>query len=566
MARLPYQLRHGNVYVTPDALGMTRALTEDEVLSLLKALSVYDCMGMIGRLSTALYVGNARSRDLQLHLVEWLTASNPDLHTRLRSAIERGRFALFEQQLVHFARLVLLHASPRPPDGLAGDGARDFLTCLLSVPDLLYEPDVDLRNSQQRLSWVLRHCGVNRSDERLTLWSTYFEVLRRTWPDLRKTDAVVDADAAFRRYTGTSIDEFMAAGFAFSAGLGATDDDGLGTCDALDPEAYFASTELQGTSWRGFLGVAAAPLEGLRQRLLEEDRAWGKTVFGSLAIEKTPILLAPDGRTYLVSMPALDRRATYGVLHVLAEGSVEEGLDREHFTAPFGAAFQSWAEDCLARSVAKAEPRPQLFLDEPYGSKRFPRRTSDIVLRYPKDLILIEVVSGPLQARTVTRGDLKAFDRDLAKLIEKKAVQLDKCASDVLAGLTSGIGLDTQGVGMIWPVIVTSTVFPNRPEVGPVVRERLKQLGVLRGRPFRPISIISAEELAAAEGAMENGASLLDLLRGWKASRKTGDHSFKNFLLDGEPDKRRIPGSHHLAMFEEASSAILSHVFHASKA
>lgn len=560
MGQLPYQLRYSNVYVTADALGMDRALTEDEVLALLKQLSVYDCMGMIGRLSTALHVGNALSRDLQLRLAEWLTASNPDLHARLRGAIKKGQFAIFEQQLVHLARLALLHADPRPADGFTDERAGNFLACLLSVPDLLHEPQIDLRDPDQRLSWVLRHCGINRSDERLALWSTYFEVFRRIWPQIRNADSLPDADGAFRTYTGTSIEEFMAAGFSFSAGLGATDTNGLGTCAALDPDTYFASTKLQKDSWQSFLNVAAAPLEDLRQRLVDEDQTWGKTVFGSLAIDKTPLLLGPDGKVYLVNLPALDRRATYGVLHVLAEGSVNDGFDREHFTAPFGAAFQAWAEGCMRRSAARTEPQPQMIFDEPYGSKRFPRRTSDIVLRYPRDLILIEVVAGPLQARTVTRGDLTAFDRDVAKLIEKKAEQLDKRAADFLAGMTAPIGLEPDGVRAIWPVIITSTVFPNRAEVGPVVRRRLKKLGLLRGRLFRPISIISAEELAAAEGAMEEGASFLELLKGWKVSRKTGDHSFKNFLIDREPDKRRVPATHHVAMFDQASNAIIDRV------
>jgi hypothetical protein len=174
--------------------------------------------------------------------------------------------------------------------------------------------------------------------------------------------------------------------------------------------------------------------------------------------------------------------------------------------------------------------------------------------------VVAEVVAGPLQARTVTRGHLDAFDRDVTKLIEKKADQLTKRIADILNGETTEIGLDATGVRTIWPVIITATPFPHRPEIGRVVRARLKKKNLLRERRMRPISIISAEELAAAEGAMETGTSLLELLRGWKSTAATGDHTFKNFLIDREPDQRRAPASHHQQTYEEASNEMVARV------
>jgi hypothetical protein len=379
-------------------------------------------------------------------------------------------------------------------------------------------------------------------------------VFLEIWPHLA-SDGAPDAEAAFRRYTGLSIEAFMTCGFAFSAAFGATNE-GIGARTSVDPQDYFSSTRLDASEVAAFLSVASSDLEELRRELIAEDVRWGPTVFGALAFERTPLLKDNEGHCYVVNLGSLERRVTHGTLHLLAEGSTEEGLDREHFTAPFGAAFQEWAERSIRRTLDRQDPRPQLIADEEYGDKRRRRRTSDLVLRYPRQIVLAEVVAGPLQARTVTRGDLDAFEQDVAKLVEKKAKQLTRRAADILSGDTGPIGLDANGVVSIWPVIVSATAFPHRPEILTEVRKRLRSAGLLTDRLFRPICLVSAEELAAAEGALEEGASLQQLLAEWKHHRVTGDHAFKNFLIDREVERRRRPAKHHLEMFARATKAM----------
>ena len=526
-------------------------------------LSVYDCMGMIGRLSMALEAsGRPMEPAAQLRLVDWLAKdADPDLHRRLSDVVRRGPVAICEQELVHLARMVLIHASPRKPNGFNAPTARDFLACLFrGVPDLLQATKGELENRHTRLSWTLRQCGMNRGQERLPLWSTYFEVFRRIWPAL-DAPGTPDADSAFLRYVGLSIEQFMSVGFAVSAAFAGEDGDGLGASGALRPSEYFATTAFDSSTVEAFLGATAATLEDLRERIAAEDAQWGPTTFGSLAIEKTPLLRGPSGECYLVSAGALDRRVTHGILHSLAEGSVGAGLDREHFTSPFGAAFQVWVERALRRGIAGSASPPEIFIDEDYGTKRLPRRTPDIVLRYPRALVLVEVVAGPMRAQTITRGDLDAFDRDFDKLVRKKAEQLSKRGVEILNGDAERIGLAATGVTAVWPVIVSATPFPHRPEIGREVRQRLRAEGLFKDRRFRSIAIVSAEELAAAEGAMEEGASFLTLISEWKATPAVGDHSFKNFLIDREIHRKRMPAKHHVAMFDEACDVMLGHVF-----
>ena len=110
---------------------------------------------------------------------------------------------------------------------------------------------------------------------------------------------------------------------------------------------------------------------------------------------------------------------------------------------------------------------------------------------------------------------------------------------------------------MVWPVIITAASFPMRPEIGPVIRARLKHKAFLQDRKIRPVSIITAEEIAASEGTMSDGRPFVDLLAEWKRNARTGDHPFKNFLIFRERDQRRPPAKHHREMYAEASEDLV---------
>lgn len=552
MGRLPSELEHAGIYATSEELGFATPLTEKELAKLLSGLSAYDCMGMIGRLSAWYCSTGAPLPRAQVGLVDWLAGWDDEWRGRLRGALQRGAIVVFPQQLAHLARLVARYADPRPPEEFADQHAqREFLTCLFRVGDLFFDTDVDLRDRDDRLGWALRHTGIGQRRERLTLWSTYYEVFCRIWPGSTE-DGLPNIDAAFERFTGLPIRKFMAVGMAFSASFTAAHDQPVGRA-WVDIDEYFSQTKLATDDVRAFLKVCGTTLDQLRDSLAAEEGEFGNTTFGALSYERTPLLVGPAGRVFLISLDSLERRVTEGILHILAEGAEEEGRNRGDYTSPFGKAFQQWAAACFERVNPALKDPPKLFVDVRYGRKQQPKDTPDVVLRYPRRIVAIEIVSGPMQARTLTHGDLSAFEADLIKLIDKKAKQLTKRIAEILAGEAVEVGLNANDVAGVWPVIITATSFPMRPEIGRVIRARLKDKGLLQGRKIRPVSIISAEELAASEGAMAEGTSFVALLAEWKQNARTGDHAFKNFLVARERDQRRPPGKHHRDMYAEAS-------------
>jgi hypothetical protein len=557
MGGLPPELEYAGVYATSKEFGFDSQRTEKELAEILSVLSAYDCMGMIGRLSAWYYsTPRAPLPEAQAGVAHWLADWDSEWRERVRGALQSGAIVVFPQQLTHLARLVARYADPRPPEEFAHQQAqRDFLTCLFGVADLFFDADVDLRDPDDRLGWALRHAGVGQRREALTLWSTYYEVFCRVWPALAE-DGLPDVDAAFQRFAGLSIRKFMAVGMAFSFSFAAAHEGPVGRA-WLDLDAYFSETMLAAEDIRTFLNVSGTTLDQLRDDLAWEEGRFGKTTFGALAYERTPLLLGPHGRVYLISLESLERRVTEGILHILAEGAENEGGKREEYTSPFGKAFQEWTAACFDRVNEGFKDPPELFVDASYGPRRRPKDTPDVVLRYPRKIVAAEIVSGAMQARTLTHGDLSAFEADLVKLVDKKAEQLTKRIAEILAGEAAEIGLDADDVGTVWPVIITATTFPMRPEIGPVIRARLKKKGLLQGRRIRPVSIITAEEIAASEGSMAEGTSFVELLAEWKQNARTGDHPFKNFLIFRERDQRRAPAQHHRDMYAEASRDLI---------
>ena len=520
-------------------------------------MSVYDCLSVIGQLNVSLVLANERySRAAQGKFIDYLAADSPELRRRLHICLQRGQIAIFEQQLYHLSRLALLHGDLRPPDGFAQGRVADlFLFVLFGVTDLF---DNDLGSGpikETMLRFELRQTAMGHDEERLIQWSFYYELFDRIWPDLPKAP---DADEAFKRYTQLTINEYLALGFAFSAGF--QQERNEWPLAHFVPNEWFRSLTLPESSWRSFLDVAAAPVESLREQLLAEEAELGSTTFQSLAIEKQPIIEGPNAQLYMANFAALERRATHGIFHILGEGAESEGLDRETFTSPFGAAFQKWAEDSVDR-MEGGRQEPTIFADERYGSKRQPRDTPDVVLRYERQIVAMEVVAGALQIKTSTHGDLATFARDLEKLVYKKADQLTKRIADIKDEATAEIGLTAEGVTRFWPVIVTAASFPVRSEIMKKIRRELKDRDLLQGRDIGPISIVSAEDLAGLEAYVETShESILKVISGWKSHRRTGDFSLKNYLWQQQPGATQPPG-HHSKMFDAATNEMLKFLF-----
>jgi hypothetical protein len=532
-------------------------MSEAGVIERLSKLSAADCMFALALLSTRLFAGENRSDDgeLQHRLIDLVTGTGSVaalLHEKLRDP--RWSAIFCEQQLVHLARLVALHADRRPHDDFGGGALYgDWVTCLIGVTDLL-DANLAVEDRDARLSWEIRQAQLNHRAEQLPSTAIHYELYSILWTRIDSAQAT-KTDQAFQSVTGISIKDYFTIGSAVLArfiNYGHNE----GGAPRVEPEQYFSTTHVEESVWRAFFRFVSRDLDGLRAELLREDSTYGATTYGSLTFERFPLAEIEPGVYVPSSVSSLQRRITEGVFHVLAEAAEAEGYDRRHYTSPLGDVFQRLVEETVRRGAAIASPSALIVADVTYGARRSRRRSSDVIVAEGRDPVFIEVVSGPLQVATSTRGDLTCFRADLERLVVRKARQLDRNIHDFLNGQLQIDGVDPALVSHVWPVIVTSHTFPHAETIMEEVSRIVAAEGYLRHPKAGHLAIISAEDLFFCEGHMQQGKSLLSLLRSWK-SGPGAKLPFKNELvtLGGG----RAPGSDYFERrFAEASAQYMN--------
>lgn len=517
--------RYVNTFITHEELYGER-LDEKRIVELLERMSAYDCLAIIGRISCMIHSTPRLDTERQLEILErfgWQEGLREVVGAELERAGRRLLF--FPQQLIHLTRLVVGHADLRPADDFrSGKLVEDFATCILGVSDLLEEGDLD---DPSRLEvvvpWITRQWAVNGRDDAVLLWTRYYDVLVRTWGDVATPEAF-DAAEAFQRYTGITIHDWLAVGFAlfirfFNYGGGTSEN------YFLTPESWFSKSAIAEDVWRAFLGRNSQTLEQCRAALAAEEEAYGATMYRSQTFESRPLLEFPDGRLIPLGLDALQRRSTEGMFFELADGAVGEGNPREHFTAPFGQVFEEFVQRAFERML------PQVGVERVHRPIAYRRgkvtvESSDAVLDLAPDVAFVEVVARRPRVATLTRGDFETFQEDLESGVLRKAKQLDLNVADFVAGALSFEGLEVRSE-VIWPILVTVEGFPMMPPIPGLIERRLAERGCLRGLP--PLAILSAEDLALVEALLLNGFSLRELLVAWRAEGMR-DLPFQNFL------------------------------------
>jgi hypothetical protein len=284
------------IYLSDRDLGR-QPMREDDLAELLREMSARDCLVAIAHLSTQLFAETRpeESDELQRALIEQMLGPiAPKVLRALATGMARTVFC--EQQLVHLARLVILHGDPRPRDDFNGGALLDdWGRCLIGVNDLL-DAGVDVIDGDERLSWELRQCAVNHHEDQLPSSALHYEVYRVLWPELRK-GRYEQVEAAFQRHAGMTIADFFTVGAAVLARLairGAKEPTAL---PAINPGEYFSAGELEESTWRAFFSLTSRDLDPLRDELVAENTDAGPSTYGSLTFERYPLAEVEDACT-----------------------------------------------------------------------------------------------------------------------------------------------------------------------------------------------------------------------------------------------------------------------------
>lgn len=419
-------LPNASVYLSHRDLPGAEPLHESDLVGSLRKLSAADCLWAIAHLNTRLFAETRPDARAQLQrrlMVEVI--GDGELGSALEQALEEGiaTTVFCEQQLVHLARLVILHADRRPHDDFDSGRLRDeWAKCLIGVNDLL-DVNIDIEDHDERLTREIRQCALNHHEDQLPVTGIHHEVYRVLWPEMKNARSA-EVEDAFRRHTKMTIGDYFTVGAATLVHLMMRGPDGNGA-PLIKPTEYFASAQMEPSTWRAFFALAARDLDTLRTQLVDEAEEYGEMTYGSLTFERFPLIEIETGTFLPLSMHSLQRRISQGVFHLLKQAAEADGYDHRHYSSNFGKVFQRSVEQTLRRGVAFGSDDVPIAADVRYGSRKQPVDSSDVILGYDRHPVFIEVVSGPLQAGTFTQGHLCCFEADTTRLVVEKAKQLD---------------------------------------------------------------------------------------------------------------------------------------------
>ena len=111
-------------------------------------------------------------------------------------------------------------------------------------------------------------------------------------------------------------------------------------------------------------------------------------------------------------------------------------------------------------------------------------------------------------------GHPEAVRQDVAKV-----TQLSDRIDDFLAGRASIPKVDIGLVKRVWPLLLTSEGLPQTPTLWRYLEEQAPE--VLQKQKVQPLTILDLENTALLFGMVEDGASLVEMLK----SKTTGDYA-----------------------------------------
>ncbi|KGH48626.1 hypothetical protein IN07_01300 [Modestobacter caceresii] len=341
--------------------------------------------------------------------------------------------------------------------------------------------------------------------------------LVRQWLELprERADAagVVDLEREFAAVTGSSVrDVTITAILLWTATL-----QGLPQV-RLD---YFTALGWTDQRLQAALGVYTADLPTLRRALRTELDAHGP-VWGFSSLERYPVARLDDGSLLVLDVQLLVRRIFGGLLGfdvidaLKARGDTAGAKRAAQIQAYLQHLGEAYALEVLHSLVGSGEACPRVFDEATLltAYRQRGRRIADAAVDYGDAWVVVEITTSRLTRDTVAGADMEALSRDLDKLVDK-VEQLDHTIAALRADPSRLTGAPSGPTRRFFPLLVVAEGFPVNPVSVELLRNRVRQRGLLTEANIGPLEVVDTVELELLEGLAESGGpGLRDVLAG----------------------------------------------------
>jgi hypothetical protein len=339
---------------------------------------------------------------------------------------------------------------------------------------------------------------------------------------------VVDLEQAFADATGVPLHDVLVVAVA----LWARTIEGT----PYAPPGYFGELGWDDDRLSAAVRLFSVDPVALRGLLCTEAReknlAWSVDTLG-----RYPVVRFEDGGLLVLDRNLLVRRIfggllAYDVVAGLSAGGTRTARKRaSHVTGCLQHLAEVYALEIL-EDVAEGGPAaPRVYGDAALqrAFARKGRRIANAAVDYGDAWVVVEVTASKL-TRESAAASRDALSKDLDKLVHE-AEQIDHTVAALRAEERKLTGARPAPVRRFYPLLVVADGFPVNPFSTELLRQRVKELGLLTGGDVAPLEVVDTIELEMLEGLAEHGGpSMRDVL----ASKERGVFfrtSMRDFLL-----------------------------------
>jgi hypothetical protein len=458
-----------------------------------------------------------------------------------------------EAQVFALQRLVVLHASEEPADSLDEEQRLALITALFWVPGLLLDPGASAleRPPDPTDELWLRYfmgngglVGAPTPPNDIARAHRLYEVIAKSPAARRRHDIFCPIDDWLTALYSMRWSELQALGFTLHAGSQIMN-------EAAPPLSvrpnYYSSTAIYSRLEDGLTALSA-------------DRDWYRSAFEETQLsderaylETHPFLRRPglrqgDGAITVISPRAIDSwLGSAGAFYRILDAALELGgreLSQRFLT------FNGFLTERYARLLTHAAypyPRRRTLTgsgrvsgEQHYRTKRGEQLTSDIVLDFGQDIVVVEVAAGRATTLSVVGADPTKIAADLRRLVIEKMRQLGRVINDLVEGRATitpptGPPLDSADVKRIWPIVVSAENLFQNPALWHYVNERGGKFLALNQLPAQqtvmPLVLLDMEELEVLMALATESSNLVGILES-KTSDIWRERDFSAWFLE----------------------------------
>ena len=513
-ANAPHAFDQILVHPAEGELGIPFKVTLDQLRASASNVPFEPGMVAIARIAAALWHIH-RDGPAQVELARTMLGSSPIVDRMAAFVARDEKHVVFsEQQMFIAQRLLIEHGGHGDlgPD-LTFDQQVALWALVVGAGMVTDPPEEELNDptTERLLAYLVQngayHVRHNSMNAYARAWSLFGEYARAdTDEDRLPLDDWVIEDYKL------SIEEQMAAGQALQAMSHVLDASREPSERSLIQPEVFSTTALRDRV-DDVRALLAAPRDWYRSAFSQDETAL------AIAWDHTPLMQRPflelsTGQLVLLSPRAVAAWLGDGFYYRLLDAARRRNPSENDrhvsrdFTKYVGKLHERWALDVVRSAYPGDRPigGGTVHGEQEYGSGQ---KTSDVLVDHGPDLVVIEVRSGFLTRDLRVTGDVKAFEKDVERVLLDKVRRLGTSLAAILGGRATVPGVDIGAVERVWPILVTANVTQSEP-LHDLVQGELPV--IFADSRVQSLLILDSEDLEYLIGIVEAGGYLPSIL------------------------------------------------------